>query len=115
MSVASQHPAANVRPAAAAQAQRATRRAFFDSNWIYLISVATMLLLWQFIAATFFRPEFFPTPLIVLRKGAELVADGSIFGHIGMSLARIMSGFAIGSLVAAPLGLLMGSFRPVRT
>ena len=100
--------------AGAARAQRAARP-FLDSNWIYLVSVASMLVIWQLVASLFFRPEFFPTPLIVVRKGWELVADGSIWGHIGVSLARIMSGFVIGSLIAAPIGLLMGSFKPIRT
>jgi len=101
--------------AGGARAQRAARRPFLDSNWIYLISIASMLVIWQLVASLFFRPEFFPTPLIVVRKGWELVSDGSIWGHIGVSLARIMSGFVIGSLIAAPIGLLMGSFKPIRT
>ena len=111
MSVASEHSVASIHPLVGTRAQRP----FFESNWIYLVSVASMLVLWQLVAGLFFRPEFFPTPLIVLRKGLDLVSDGSIFGHIMASLARIMSGFLIGSLVAAPLGLLMGSFRPIRT
>src|SRR5437762_9325134 len=95
--------------------RRAARQPFLDSNWMYVISIASMLVLWQLVAGLFFRPEFFPTPLIVVHKGWELVSDGSIWGHIGVSLARIMSGFLIGSLIAAPIGLLMGSFKPIRT
>jgi len=101
--------------AGGARAQRAARRPFLDSNWMYVVSIASMLVIWQLVASLFFRPEFFPTPLIVVRKGWELVSDGSIWGHIGVSLARIMSGFLIGSLIAAPIGLLMGSFKPIRT
>ena len=99
---------------AAARARRAGRQPFHHSNWMYLVSIVSMLVLWQLVASLFFRPEFFPTPLIVVEKGWELVSDGSIWGHIGVSLARIMSGFAIGSLIAAPIGLLMGSFKPIR-
>jgi NitT/TauT family transport system permease protein len=96
------------------RASTARGRPITETGWMYLASIASALVLWQIVASAFFRPEFFPTPVIVLHKGWEMIADGSIFGHIGVSLARIMSGFAIGSLLGAPLGLLMGSFKPVR-
>ena len=43
-----------------------------------------------------------------------MVVDGSIYPHIGMSLARIAAGFLIGSALGAPIGLLMGTWRPFR-
>lgn len=81
---------------------------------IYVVSIISMVLLWQVIASLFFTPLFFPTPLIVLEKGVELFTDRTIFAHVGVSLARILTGFLVGSALGAPVGLLMGTFRPVR-
>lgn len=110
MSVLSERPAAaRARPGSAAWRIRPRGDA-----WIYVVSVISMLILWQLIASLFFTPAFFPTPLVVLEKGAQTVADGSIFQHIAISLQRILAGFFIGSALGAPIGLLMGTFRPVK-
>jgi NitT/TauT family transport system permease protein len=81
---------------------------------IYAGSIVGMILLWHFVATTFFKPQFFPGPLLVLATGEEMVASGELFEHIGISLQRILLGFLIGSAIAAPIGLIMGSVRFVR-
>src|SRR5262249_24125242 len=81
---------------------------------LYVASILGMILLWHFIATTFFKPQFFPGPLVVLATGQEMLASRELVEHIGMSLQRILTGFLIGSIIAAPAGLLMGSLRLVR-
>jgi ABC-type nitrate/sulfonate/bicarbonate transport system permease component len=81
---------------------------------IYAGSIVGMILLWHFVATTFFKPQFFPGPLLVLATGEEMVASGELFEHISISLQRILLGFLIGSAIAAPIGLVMGSVRFVR-
>src|SRR5713226_1904462 len=81
---------------------------------IYLASIVGLIVLWHVIATTFFKPQFFPGPLLVLATGQEMVATGELFEHIGISLQRILAGFLIGSAIAAPAGLIMGSMRTVR-
>jgi NitT/TauT family transport system permease protein len=56
-------------------------------------------------------PLFFPSPLLVLRAFWEMIADGSLWGHIQISFLRIVTGWAIGSALGIPLGLLMGDVR----
>ena len=73
-----------------------------------------MVVLWHVIATTFFKPQFFPGPLAVLATGTEMVASGELFEHISISLQRILAGFLIGSAIAAPAGLVMGSVPIVR-
>lgn len=82
---------------------------------MYLISAATLLGFWQLVASVYFTPLFFPTPIRVLAKAQEMFATGEIFDHIGISLWRILAGFVIGSLIGAPIGLLMGRLRIVRS
>jgi NitT/TauT family transport system permease protein len=81
---------------------------------IYALSVISMLVIWQIIASVFFTPLFFPTPLVVLAKGWQMVTNGTILGHIGISLQRILMGFFIGSALGAPIGLFMGNYRPIK-
>jgi NitT/TauT family transport system permease protein len=79
-----------------------------DDRWLYPVAVLFGLAAWQFIAGTFFDPIFFPTPLSVAVKGYALFSSGEILPHIEISLFRILTGFLIGSVLGAPLGLVMG-------
>ncbi|MBD9680235.1 ABC transporter permease [Pseudomonas sp. PDM18] len=57
---------------------------------------------------------FLPTPDAVLAAGVRLASDGTLATHVMASVKVVMIGFVISSLVAVPLGLLMGSFRIVQ-
>jgi hypothetical protein len=81
---------------------------------IYIASIVGMIVLWHVVAKTFFKPQFFPGPLLVLATAKEMVASGELFEHISISLQRILTGFLIGSAIAAPVGLIMGSVPVVR-
>jgi ABC-type nitrate/sulfonate/bicarbonate transport system permease component len=81
---------------------------------IYLASIASLIVLWHVISTTFFKPQFFPPPLLVLQTGREMLESGELFEHVNISLQRILAGFLIGSAIAAPAGLLMGSIPIVR-
>lgn len=50
----------------------------------------------------------FPGPQAVAAGLYELALDGSLWRHIGASLMRVATGFALAVLVAVPLGLWMG-------
>src|SRR3981081_1863074 len=80
---------------------------------IYAASIASLIVLWHVISTTFFKPQFFPPPLLVLKTGRDMLESGELFEHINISLQRILAGFLIGSAIAAPAGLLMGSARIV--
>jgi NitT/TauT family transport system permease protein len=103
-------------PDAAAAAQRPTELIgkLKTDHLIYAASIVGMIVLWQVVATTFFKPQFFPSPPQVLAAAQEMVASGELFEHIGISMQRILTGFLIGSAIAAPMGLLMGSVPFVR-
>lgn len=52
-----------------------------------------------------------PGPVEVLVRGGELLADGTLAEDTGASLARVLSGFLLGSLLAIPIGFLMGWYQ----
>lgn len=59
-------------------------------------------------------PVLLPGPLPAARAGIELLATGALLQDTAVTLVRLAMGFALGCLVAIPLGLLMGQFRIVR-
>jgi ABC-type nitrate/sulfonate/bicarbonate transport system permease component len=82
--------------------------------FVYALSLLLFFLAWLAVALRT-TPLFFPSPLIVFRAFGEMIADGSLWGHIEISLFRILTGWAIGSLLGIPLGMLMGDIWFIRT
>lgn len=72
-----------------------------------LVSAAAFIAMWQ-VAARFYPPEQFPAPTDVVKALVELSADGVLWGHIGVSLARFGSAYLLALVTAVPLGLLLG-------
>ena len=60
------------------------------------------------------RSVLFPPPCPVLERGWVLIEDGILQEQIVASMRRILQGFLLGSAIGIPLGLAIGSFRPVR-
>jgi NitT/TauT family transport system permease protein len=80
----------------------------------YLAGFALLFALWHLAATVLVRSALFPPPLPVLERAAALIADGILQEQVGASLRRILQGFLIGSAAGIPIGLAIGSFRPVR-
>jgi len=78
------------------------------------ISVIAFLLLWEVLLRWVHPSALIPPFSAVVLKGWELCESGELFVHTGASLARIATGFCIGSLIGAPLGLLIGASKVVR-
>lgn len=55
-----------------------------------------------------------PTPLAVIGKFGEMIGNGQLPIDIFASLKRVLIGFVFGSLVAIPIGFLMGWYRVAR-
>src|SRR5260370_9464287 len=108
-------PARDARPAdTIAPAPRLPLGWVKRDHLIYVASIIGLILLWHFIATTFFKPQFFPPPLLVLSTGREMLESGELMEHVNISLQRILSAFLIGSAIAAPPGFLIGSIPIVR-
>jgi ABC-type nitrate/sulfonate/bicarbonate transport system permease component len=55
----------------------------------------------------------FPSPLATGEKAVALIEDGSLVRDIGVSMARILVGFLVGSVLGTGIGLVMGMSRTV--
>jgi NitT/TauT family transport system permease protein len=79
--------------------------------------VVTSLLLGLWCLVTYgglVRTDFLPPPHAVIAAAVRFGADGRLFVDIWASVRVILLGFVISSLLAVPLGILMGSFRIVQ-
>lgn len=59
----------------------------------------------------FVSPIFLPTPTAIVEAAIRGAQDGSLWADMWASVYRIMVGWLISTLVALPIGVLMGNFR----
>ena len=78
---------------------------------VWLLSVASILVLWAVLAA-FFPPTLLPGPLVVARRLGELAARGDLWIHLRATILRVVIGFGAAFVVSIGAGILMGS-RPL--
>jgi ABC-type nitrate/sulfonate/bicarbonate transport system permease component len=80
----------------------------------YVVGFVSLFVLWHLAAVYLVGSVLFPPPALVFKKAVVLVENGVLFVHLWASIQRILAGFIAGSLLGIPIGLAMGSFRPVR-
>src|SRR5688500_19923895 len=49
----------------------------------------------------------------MVRSGYDLLANQGFIKDIGMTVWRVLGGFAIAAVLAVPLGVAMGAYKPV--
>ena len=57
---------------------------------------------------------FLPGPADVLARFATWWQDDDLVGDIAISVYRVVAGWALSAVVALPLGLMIGTYRPVQ-
>ncbi len=74
---------------------------------------AGLLILWEASVRGFGKTALFPYPSGVASAAVRSLEDGSLLAATAGSLQRVLLGLAIGAATGIPLGLLMGTIRPV--
>lgn len=77
-----------------------------------LFAVLVGVAIWTAVAAA--GVQGLPTPAAVTRRAGELISDGTWQHDTLASLTRVFIGFAIGSVLAIPIGFLMGWYPVAR-
>lgn len=75
-------------------------------------SIMAMLFVWWGMTL-FFPPTLVPHPLDTLTEVVAIMSTGDFFSEMGATLRRVGVGFVIAMLVAIPLGILMGTIKPL--
>ena len=61
----------------------------------------------------FVSKTFLADPLQMLRSGWVLLTEMGFAYDIGMTVWRVLGGFAIAAALAVPLGIMMGAYKPI--
>jgi sulfonate transport system permease protein len=76
------------------------------------LAPVALIVIWEWSAqAGWLSPHVLPAPSKVVRTAFKLATTGTLLNDLGVSLLRAASGFVIGTVVGATLGILVGFSR----
>lgn len=79
-----------------------------------VLAVIAFLIVWQVLSSSgVINAAFLPSPVDVTITMVKLALSGELARHLLISLQRAASGFVLASLVAIPLGMAIGWYKPV--
>lgn len=91
------------------------RRRRLIENGLAIAVPVVLLLLWQVgVWVGLIDRRFFGSPVTVVQTAIRLLGDGQLLAHLGVSVRRLLIGYACGVLAGVPVGLLLGQFRLLR-
>ncbi len=61
----------------------------------------------------FVSKTFLADPITMLDEGWQLLTKHGFLNDIGVTIWRVIGGFILAALVAVPLGILMGAYKPI--
>lgn len=98
------------------QKQKADRQKKFEKNFqsVLLGSLLPVILIafWELLSRAGVFPSYqLPAPSVIVATIAEMAAEGSLWGHIGITVYRVFFGFLLGTAVAVLLGSLVGFYQ----
>lgn len=82
--------------------------------WLGMSFFAIFLIVWSLIAWSGLVPaHFLASPLETLRSGWDLFATQGFTADVGITVWRVVGGFLIAAVIAVPLGIAMGAYKPI--
>jgi NitT/TauT family transport system permease protein len=86
---------------------------------LYLLIAAASFALglslwWAVTAIELIDPLFLPSPGAVVRRFLSWLLAGDLINDAAISIFRVTAGFLLSAVMALPLGLFIGAYRPVR-
>jgi NitT/TauT family transport system permease protein len=80
-----------------------------------VLALAAVVAAWEAAARLGWAPPLFlPAPTAVLGEAARMTGSGELARHLGISLARVGLGFAVGAGAGTVVGLALGRSRMLR-
>jgi len=87
------------------------RRGRFGTVIAYVRTMAVFIAVWWVVSVWTSNPVLLPSPFLAIEAFVDLARDLELFTQAGISLGRMLISLAIASLLAIPLGLVMGLRR----
>src|SRR5690606_14420178 len=71
-----------------------------------------LVIVWEALSRAGVFPAYqLPAPSVILSTITGMAQDGSLWGHVGITVYRVFAGFLIGALVAVILGSVVGFYK----
>lgn len=84
--------------------------------WLGVAFFAVFIAFWWAITASgWVPPHFLASPWKTLQAGYDLFATQNFIHDVGMTVWRVVGGFLIAAVIAVPLGIAMGAYKPVES
>ncbi|MGW2837781.1 ABC transporter permease [Streptomyces sp. NPDC001493] len=87
-------------------------RSLLSSLGLNLVALAVGLGVWALLNPLGY--DVLPGPGAVVSRAGDMIADGTLADDALASVRRVLTGFALGTLVAVPVGFLMGWYPVAR-
>lgn len=70
--------------------------------------------LWAFVTlGGYVSKTFLADPITMIKSGYDLLANQGFIKDIGITMWRVVGGFLIAAVIAVPLGVMMGAYKPI--
>jgi NitT/TauT family transport system permease protein len=94
---------------------RSKARAFWSALWPKVLAIGIVLLAWQGVVWTHWRPKYvFPGPGAAFRSLGNDLANGTLPRAIGITLERAAIGYAIALAIGSAIGVLIARIPVLR-
>lgn len=81
--------------------------------WL-LISFLAAMLLWYILSIIPATSRAFPNCVVVCKSISTMISRGVLWKDLSSSLISVISGYALGFIIALPMAILMAWYKPVR-
>jgi len=79
-----------------------------------LISLSAFLVVWQLADMYLFNPRLVPSPATTFSSAWSMLLTGDLEANVGISLLRILVGYAAGCVLGIVFGMLIGRIAVIR-
>jgi NitT/TauT family transport system permease protein len=82
--------------------------------WLGILFFVLFVAAWSWATVGgYVSPTFLANPLTMLDEGWQLLVKHGFLFDIGMTVWRVVGGFVLAAIVAIPVGIAMGTYKPV--
>jgi NitT/TauT family transport system permease protein len=90
-------------------------RRVWKSAWPKLLAIAIVLLVWQLVAVSGWKPSYIlPGPGPVFKDLGGLITTGDFWSGVRLTMLRAVTGFALAVLIGTIVGAAVATFAPLR-
>jgi NitT/TauT family transport system permease protein len=91
-------------------------RRMWLATWPKVAAIALALLVWQVVVWSGWREEYIlPSPPTVFQRLGDLIADGTVFEAVGITMGRALVGYALALVIGVAVGAIVVSSKVARS